>query len=110
MMKSWAYLIMAIVFEVAGTTSMKLSLGFTKLLPSILLFIFYGVSFVAFTFALKGIEVSIAYAVWAGMGTLLIAVIGMTHFTEPVSVIKVCSIVLIIIGVVGLHLSASVVK
>ncbi len=104
-MQSWLYLICAIVFEVAGTTSMKLSFGFTKLLPSILLFVFYGLSFVAFTIALKGMEVSIAYAVWAGIGTLLIAVIGMAYFKEAVSVMKLCSIALIIIGVVGLHLS-----
>lgn len=104
-MQSWIYLIGAIVLEVAGTTSMKLSFGFTKLLPSILLFVFYGLSFVAFTFALKGIDVSIAYAVWAGIGTALIAVIGMTHFKETVSAMKLCSIALIIIGVVGLHMS-----
>jgi small multidrug resistance pump len=104
-MQSWIYLVGAIVLEVAGTTSMKLSFGFTKLLPSILLFVFYGLSFVAFTFALKGIDVSIAYAVWAGIGTALIAAIGMTFFKEPVSVMKLCSIMVIIIGVAGLHLS-----
>jgi len=104
-MQNWLYLMGAIVFEVAGTTSMKLSFGFTKLLPSILLFVFYGLSFAAFTFALKGIDVSIAYAVWAGIGTLLIAVVGMVYFKEPVSVMKLGSIALIIIGVVGLHMS-----
>ncbi len=104
-MQSWICLICAILFEVAGTTSMKLSFGFTKLLPSILLFIFYGFSFVAFTLALKEIDVGIAYAVWAGTGTFLVAVIGMVCFREPVSVMKICSICLIIIGVMGLHLS-----
>ena len=106
-MQSWVYLVVAIVFEVAGTTSMKLSFGFTKLLPSILIFVFYGMSFAAFTFALKGIDVSLAYAVWAGIGTLLIAVIGMAYFNESVSAVKLASIALIIIGVVGLHLSGS---
>ncbi len=106
-MQNWLYLLGAIIFEVAGTTSMKLSFGFTKPVPSILLFVFYGLSFVAFTFALKGLDVSIAYAVWAGIGTLLIAVIGMTYFNESVSAMKLCSIALIIVGVVGLHMSGA---
>ena len=62
-MQYWFYLAGAIALETAGTTSMKLSLGFTKLVPSILIFVFYAVSFVALTFALKGIDVSLAYAI-----------------------------------------------
>nr|WP_269848517.1 SMR family transporter [Methanosarcina horonobensis] len=50
---------------------MKLSEGFSKLIPSVLIFVFYAISFFFFTLALKGIDVSIAYAVWAGLGTAL---------------------------------------
>ncbi|MFW6323870.1 MAG: DMT family transporter, partial [Desulfovibrionales bacterium] len=75
-MQYWLYLTGAIILEVAGTVSMKLSEGFTNILPSVLLFLFYGVSFVGLTLALKRIDVSIAYAVWSGLGTLLISLIG----------------------------------
>ena len=103
-MQYWFYLIGAIILEVAGTTSMKLSQGFTKLVPSILLFAFYAASFVALTYALKRIEVSIAYAVWSGIGTALIAAIGIFYFREDVNAIKLISICLIIVGVVGVNI------
>jgi small multidrug resistance pump len=104
-MQSWFFLAGAIALEVAGTTSMKLSQGFTKLFPSVLLFVFYAGSFVALTFALKKVEVSIAYAVWSGAGTALIAAIGILCFREAASVFKFISLLLIIAGVVGLNLS-----
>ena len=103
-MQSWLYLTGAILLEVAGTSCMKLSEGFTKLIPSILIFVFYSLSFVGLTIALKKIDVSIAYAVWAGIGTALIAGIGMFYFKEPLTLVKVISILLIIAGVVGLNL------
>lgn len=106
-MQSWLYLTGAIILEVAGTTSMKLSQGFSKLVPSILIFVFYGLSFVGLTFALKRIDVSVAYAIWSGVGTALIAVIGFLYFKEPVTGMKVASIGLIVIGVIGLHLSGA---
>ncbi|TVM03383.1 MAG: hypothetical protein CV087_05405 [Candidatus Brocadia sp. WS118] len=102
---SWLYLILAILLEVSGTTCLKLSQGFTKTLPSILLFILYGCSFSAFSLALKKIEVSVAYAVWSGVGTTLIATVGILWFREPLSAVKIISIGLIIIGVIGLRLS-----
>jgi len=106
-MQYWLYLAGAIVLEVAGTTSMKLSKGFTKLVPSVLLFVFYAASFVALTLALKKIEVSVAYAVWAGVGTALIAAIGILYFREAATALKLISILLIVVGVVGLNLSGA---
>jgi len=106
-MQHWFILAGANVLEVAGTTSMKLSEGFTKLVPSVLLFVFYVASFAALTFALKKIEVSVAYAVWSGVGTALIAAIGILYFREGATVLKVISILLIIVGVVGLNLSGA---
>ena len=103
-MQSWIILSTAIILEVAGTSCMKLSQGFSRLIPSILIFVFYGLSFVGLTLALKKIEVGIAYAVWAGIGTALIAAIGMVYFKEPLTLIKLVSILLIITGVVGLNL------
>jgi small multidrug resistance pump len=105
-MQAWLLLAAAILLEVAGTTSMKLSEGFTKPLPSLLLFVFYVASFSALTMALRSIEVSVAYAVWSAVGTALIATIGVLYFREALSLVKVVSLLLIIVGVVGLNLSA----
>jgi small multidrug resistance pump len=102
---TWLYLILAILLEVSGTTCMKLSQGFTKLVPSILLFVFYSLSMGMLTLALKRIDVSVAYAVWSGVGTALIATIGVLWFKEPVTALKLISLGLIILGVVGLNLS-----
>lgn len=105
---SWLFLILAIGFEVAGTTCMKLSEGFTKLAPSIGLAVFYACSLALLTLALRRIDVSVAYAIWSGLGTALIAVIGIAIFREPLTALKVGSIVMIILGVVGLNLGGAV--
>ena len=98
------YLLLAILLEVAGTTSMKLSDGFSVLLPSILIFVFYSLSFVFLTLTLKRLEVSFVYAIWSGLGTLLIAMIGIFFFHEAVTLIKILSLFMIIGGIVGLRL------
>ena len=103
----WLYLALAVVLEVCGTTCMKLSDGFSKLTPSILIFIFYGLSFALFVLALKRIDVSIAYAMWAGLGVLLIGAVGILYFKEPVSALRIASTILIIGGVVGLYSSGA---
>ncbi|MBN2111441.1 MAG: multidrug efflux SMR transporter [Methanosarcinaceae archaeon] len=105
---SYVFLALAICFEVCGTTCMKLSDGFTKILPSIMIFVFYGISFVSFTIALKRIDVSVAYAIWAGLGVALISMIGITVFDEPVTLLKVISLFLIILGVVGVNLTGNI--
>lgn len=105
---SWLFLTLAIVLEVCGTTCMKLSEGFSRLTPSVLIFIFYGLSFTSFTFALRHIDLSFSYAVWAGLGVLLIGAIGILYFKEPISALKIASMGLIVIGVVGLYGSGAV--
>jgi small multidrug resistance pump len=106
-MQHWLYLAGAIALEIAGTTSMKLSMGFTRMTPSVLLFVFYLGSIIALTLALQKIEVSVAYAIWSGVGTAAIAVIGMLFFSEGVSLIKTVSIALIVIGVIGVNLGGA---
>jgi small multidrug resistance pump len=96
------YLLLAILLEVAGTTSMKFSDGFTHVFPSILIFVFYLLSFMFLTLTLKRLEVSFVYAVWSGLGTLLIAAIGIFFFHEPMTAMKLVSLALIIVGVMGL--------
>ncbi|MFI5164439.1 MAG: DMT family transporter [Bacteroidia bacterium] len=100
----WLYLLLGIIFEVLGTICMKLADGFSKLIPSVLVFVFYGACLGFLILVLKKIEVGIAYAIWAGVGTALIAIIGFVWFKEPISVSKVISILLIIAGILGLEL------
>ena len=102
---SWIFLILAIGFEVAGTTSMKMADGFTRLVPSIAVFAFYGFSLAFLTLALKRIDVSVAYAVWSGLGVVAISIIGVMAFSEAMTIAKGGFIGLIIIGVVGLNLT-----
>ncbi|MDI9394518.1 MAG: multidrug efflux SMR transporter [Euryarchaeota archaeon] len=104
-MNYYYLMLLAILFEVCGTTCMKLSEGFSKLIPSVLIFVFYAISFFFFTLALKGLDVSIAYAIWAGLGTALITAVGIFWFKEPASALKMISLVLVVAGVIGLHLS-----
>lgn len=73
----WILLLVAIALEVAGTTNMKLSEGFSKIVPSIGVVFFCGLSIIALTFAVNRLDVSVAYAVWSGMGTALVALIGL---------------------------------
>ena len=101
----WLALSGAILLEVAGTTSMKLSYGFSRPLPSVLLFVFYGMSFTLMTIAVKKIDMSVSYAIWSGVGTALIALIGIGWFKEPLTSLKIVSIVLIVAGVFGLNAS-----
>jgi small multidrug resistance pump len=98
------YLLLAILFEVAGTTSLKLSQGFSKTLPSISVVIFYALTFFFLSLTLKKLEVGTIYAIWSGLGTALIATIGILWFKEPFTILKLGSIGLIILGVVGLNL------
>lgn len=104
-MNYYFLLLLAIGFEVCGTTCMKLSQSFSKFLPSILIFVFYAMSFFFFTLALKGLDVSIAYAIWAGLGTALITIVGIFWFKESVNTLKMLSLFIVVVGVIGLNLS-----
>jgi small multidrug resistance pump len=103
-MNSWLLLGIAIVLEVAGTTCMKLSDGFTRPLPSLGIVVFYAGAFAALTLALKRLEVSVAYAIWSAVGTALISLIGVALFKESFTPLKAMSLLLILAGVVGLQL------
>jgi small multidrug resistance pump len=102
---SWIALAIAIISGVLGTISMKLSHGLQRLKPTVFLIIFYLISFVALTFAMKHIHLSVVYAIWSGAGTVLVASIGIIHFNETVSLRKIAFLMLIVIGVLGIHLS-----
>lgn len=103
---AWGVLSVAILLEVAGTTCMRLSEGFTRLTPSVLIFVFYAGSFALNTMVVRVLGLSVVYAVWSGVGTVLTALIGFLYFKEPATTMKLVCIGLIVIGVMGLHASA----
>ena len=106
-MKAWIWLAIAILFEVAGTTSLKASYGFSKLIPSLLTFVFYTISFITLAMTLKKVDIGVAYAIWSGVGTALIACLGFIYFGEAMSFWKILSIGLIVLGVIGLNLAGN---
>jgi small multidrug resistance pump len=106
-MSAWIYLSAAIATEVIGTVFLRFTDGFTKPLPSTVVVVTYVVSLWLTALALKSLEISLAYAIWAGVGTATIAVIGMAALGETVNGLKLASIALVIGGVVGLNLSAA---
>jgi small multidrug resistance pump len=106
-MLAWIYLTAAIATEVIGTLFLRFTDGFTRPLPSIVVIATYVVSLWLTALALKTLEISLAYAVWAGVGTAAIAIIGMAALGETVNSLKLASIVLVISGVIGLNLSGA---
>lgn len=105
MSSEWVMLFLAIIMEASGTTMMKLSRGFTRLAPTIAMFVLYLGGLIPLNLALRRIEISVAYAIWSGVGTVFITIIGIIFFKEHVSPIKLISIALVILGVIGLELS-----
>jgi small multidrug resistance pump len=100
-------LALAIVSEVAATLSLRASAGFTKLVPSIVVVVGYGLSFWLMGLVLRTLSVSVVYAVWSGVGTALIAVIGILVLGEPARWNVFAGVVLVIAGVVLLNLNGS---
>jgi small multidrug resistance pump len=102
---NWVYLLSAIVLEFGGTLSLKLSDGLMKRGPVLLMILLYGLSFFAFSHALKHMEVGTAYAIFSALGTALMASVGILWFNEPATVLKIVSLVMIIVGVIGLNVN-----
>ena len=101
--QAWLLLSGAILLEVSGTTSMRLSDGFTRLTPAVLMLLFYAGAFALNTLVVRVLGLSVTYAVWSGVGTVLTAIIGIWYFKETATAMKMVSIGLIVIGVMGLH-------
>lgn len=105
---SWAYLALAIILEVCGTTFMKLSKGLTDIKYAIFMLVLYILSLSMMTLALKKIEIGTAYATWSGMGIVLISVIGFLIFKDAINFQKIIFMSFIIVGVVGLNLTSTI--
>lgn len=101
----WIYLTIAITSEVIGSMGLKASQGFSKMLPSIIMGVGYISAFYFLSLTLKTLPLSLAYAVWAGLGTALIAILGVLFFKEQLSITAWMGLALIIVGVVLLNLS-----
>lgn len=99
-MRGYVYLALSILFEMIGSTFLKLSNGFTNMIPSILLIFFYLLSFSIFVQALKTIALSVGYSIWSGVGTAGTALVGIFVFKEVLSSINILGLLLIIVGVV----------
>jgi small multidrug resistance pump len=106
-MLPWIYLSAAIVTEVVGTVFLRFTDGFTRPVPSTVVVVTYIASLWLTALALRELEISLAYAVWAGVGTAAVAIIGMAALGETVNGLKLASIALVIGGVVGLNLSGA---
>lgn len=101
--KGYIALGIAVISEVMGTTLLKMSEGFTNVLPSIGVIIGFGIAFYSLSISLRELPLSLAYAIWAGVGTVLTAVIGILIWGDPFSVLTLGGIALIVGGVVLLN-------
>lgn len=104
----YLFLLGAIVAEVIATSLIKSTDGFTRLVPTVACLAGYGVAFVLLAQAIsRGMEVGVSYAIWSGLGTTLIVLIGVLFLNEPVSPAKIAGVVLVVAGVVVLNLSGA---
>lgn len=103
-MPHWLYLSIAIVAEVIGTSFLKSAEGFTRLVPSVAVVVSYLVAFFFLGLALKTLPVGIAYAIWAGVGVALIALVGYAVFSQPLDIPAILGITLIVTGVAVINL------
>ncbi|MEZ5673486.1 MAG: multidrug efflux SMR transporter [Thiotrichaceae bacterium] len=103
----WLLLMMSGVFEIIWSISMKYSDGLTRVVPSLITLAASICSFLLLAHALKTVPIGTAYAVWAGVGAVGTAIAGVLIFSEPIHLLRVISILLIVLGLVGLRLSSS---
>ena len=106
-MKSYLFLFIAIWGEISGTSALKASEGFTRLYPSILAVLGYCVAFFFLSLAIRTIPVGIAYAFWAGIGIVLVAVIGAVMFDQHLNLPTMAGIGMILVGCVVVNLCSS---
>lgn len=100
----YIYLIFAIIAETIGTTALQASQQFSRLWPSVLVVIAYGISFYLLALALKFMPVGIVYAIWSGLGIVMIAIIGFVVFGQRLDLPAVLGLSLIIVGILVIHL------
>lgn len=100
---TWLYLAGAILAEVIATSNLQSSVGFTKLVPSIISVIGYIISFYLLSLAVKQIPLGIAYAIWSGVGIVALAAIGYFFYKQTLDIAAIIGLGLIILGVVVIN-------
>ncbi|MBS3668441.1 MULTISPECIES: DMT family transporter [Halomonadaceae] len=100
---TFVYLVLAIVAEVIATSALKASMGFTRPLPSLVVVVGYGLAFYLLSLVLRTLPVGVAYAIWAGLGIVLVTLVGIVAFGEKPDLPAVVGISLIVAGVVMLQ-------
>ena len=103
-MKTPLILFFAVLSEVIATTSLKFSEGFTKLVPSIVVVVGYGLSFYLLSMTLKVMPIGIAYALWSGIGITLTVILGKVIWNESLDWARITGIILIILGILIINL------
>ncbi|CAD5255708.1 MULTISPECIES: DMT family transporter [Halomonadaceae] len=101
---TFVYLVLAIVAEVIATSALKASMGFTRPLPSVVVVVGYGLAFYLLSLVLRTLPVGVAYAIWAGLGIVLVTLVGIVVFGEKPDLPAVIGISLIVAGVVMLQM------
>ena len=99
----WIYLIIAIITEVIATSALKESEGFTKAIPSLIVIIGYSMTFYFMSLTLRDMSVGITYAIWSGMGILLITLIGYFRYNQMLDAPAVLGMSLIALGIIILR-------
>ena len=102
----WLILLLAGIFEIVWAIAMKYSNGFTVLIPSIVTAITYILSAVFLALALRHLPLGMAYVMWVAFGIIGTTILGVLLFSEKLTVLQIISIILIVIGVIGLKLFA----
>lgn len=102
-MQTFVILFFAILTEVIGTTALKLSDGFSKPMPAVVVILGYGASFYLLSLALKVMPIGVAYAIWSGVGLILTVIAGMLIWRETLDWARVVGIVLILAGIVFIN-------
>lgn len=103
-MKNWIFLGLAIIAEVIATSALKSSAGFSKFIPSLIVVAGYGIAFFLLSLTLRTIPVGIAYAIWSGIGIVLISLVGLFAFGQKLDLPAVIGMGLIVAGVAVMNL------
>lgn len=107
---TYFYLAIAIIAEVAATSALKASAEFTRLVPSLIVVVGYGIAFYFMTLVLRSIPVGITYAIWSGLGIVLVTIIGVVLYKEIPDIPAVIGIGLIIAGVIVINVYSNTVS
>ena len=101
---AYIYLLLAIIAEVVGTSALKASDGFTNWIPNVIVIVGYGLAFYFLSLVLKTIPVGVAYAIWSGLGIVLISLVGYIYFKQRLDFPAVIGMALIISGVIVINI------